>query len=273
MNRTTRKMPLLPVAVILLALALTAPSSWADEHDEVPFPVGRLFFQLNDTDGDLGLHLLVDGEPWKHLEIDDVKDRRIFFVRTEGRLRRQGLTEFKFESAEPDFDTFPADRFFRRFPEGEYDIEASRLDGEEYETTAVISHVLPAPPEMLSVDEMDIPEECETDDGPVTMSMTTAPVLSWAAVETSHPEIGETGPIDVVRYEVAVERDEDLEEGITSLNLEASIEVLPGEDVVQFQVPTGLLKPDDEIKFQILVEADNGNETSAESCFLVGGGA
>jgi len=273
MKMLLRKMPLLRVVMVLLAIVLTVSLSWADEHDEVPFPVGRLFFQLNDTDGDLGLHLLVDGEPWKKLEIDDPRDRRLFYVLTQGRLRRQGLTEFKFESAEPDFDTFPAERFFRRFPEGEYDIEAMRLDGAEYESTALITHVLPAPPGDLSVDAIPIPEECETEEGgPVTASLNDAPVLRWAAVTTSHPDIGDSGPIQIVRYEVAVERDEDLEEGITSLKLEANLEVLPGEAVVEFSVPPGLLDPGDEVKFQILVQAANGNETSAESCFVVGEG-
>jgi hypothetical protein len=263
------------VAIVLLALVLTVPLSWADEHDEEPFVVGRLFFQLNDTDGDLGIHLLIDGEPWKTLEIDDPRDRRILLTNLQGRLRRQGLTEFKFESAEPDFETVPADRFFRRFPEGEYDLEARRLDGGEYETTALISHVLPAPPMVLSVDGMEIDEECEE---VVTTSLSTAPELSWEAVTMSHPMLGTLPPTDIgiVRYEVAVERDEVVDEDTgmlisPPLKLEANLEVLPGEHVVTFQMPPDLLSPEDEIKFQILVQAENGNETSAESCFVVGG--
>lgn len=272
MKTMLRKTPLLPVSMVLLMIVLTVPLSWADEQDEVPFPVGRLFFQLNDTDGDLGIHLLVDGDPWKKLEIDDPRDRRLFYVLTQGRLRRQGLTEFKFESAEPTFDEFTAEQFFRRFPEGEYDIEAKRLNGEEYETTAVISHVMPAPPGGLSVDGDPIPEECETDDGAVIASDGDAPVLSWLAVTGSHPDLGDSGPVQIVRYEVAVERDEEPDEGITFLKLESNMEVLPGEAVVEFSVPSGLLDPGDEVKFQILVQAANGNETSAESCFVVGEG-
>jgi len=275
MKTMMHKVPLLSVAMVITVLVLTAPLSWADEHDEEPLPVGRLFFQLNDTDEDLGFHLLVDGEPWKTLEIDDPRDRRILLTNLQGRLRRQGLTEFKFESAEPNFEEFSAERFFRRFPEGEYDIEARRLDGGEYETTAVISHVLPAPPGGLSVDGTLIPEDCEAD--PVTVSANEAPLISWEAVTMSHPEIGTlpAAGIGIVRYEVSVERDEVVDE-VTEmvvkpfLTLEANLEVLT-EPVTQFQVPSGVLFPGDEVKFQILVQAVNGNETSSESCFVVGG--
>jgi hypothetical protein len=42
-------------------MVLTTAKSRADE--EVPFSVARLFFQLNDTDGDLGIHMVIDGDP------------------------------------------------------------------------------------------------------------------------------------------------------------------------------------------------------------------
>lgn len=36
---------------------------------EIPFSVADVYFELYDTDGDLGIHALIDGEPWKKLEI------------------------------------------------------------------------------------------------------------------------------------------------------------------------------------------------------------
>ena len=90
MKSMIRKVPLFFIGVAVFVFAMSTPLSWADENNEVEFDLARLFFQLNDTDEDLGIHLLVDGEPWKTLEIDDPRDRRIFYVRTQGRLRRQG---------------------------------------------------------------------------------------------------------------------------------------------------------------------------------------
>lgn len=256
-------------ALVVFVFAMSTALSWAAENDEVPFPVGRLFFQLNDTDEDLGIHLLVDGEPWKTLEIDDPQDRRIFYVRTEGRLRRQGLTEFKFESAEPNFEEFSAEQFFNRFPEGEYDIEARRLDGTEYESEVVITHLMPAPPEGLAVNGIPAPEDC--DEGPVP-EVSGPFVISWDPVTTSHPDIGTPGevPITVVRYEVAVERDEP-----TLFKMDATIDAPepPDAPATSYEVPASLFSPGDLVKFQVLVQGGvepfTENETSSESCFIV----
>lgn len=259
MQIKTRKISALAAGMAATALTLAAHGVLADEDDEVPFNVARLFFQLNDTDEDLGIHLLLDGEPWKTLEIDGPDDRRLFYVNTQSKLRRQGLTEFKFESAEPSFDEFPAAAFFRRFREGEYDIEGRGLDGIEYESTVVISHLLPAPIENLRVDGAATPDDCDEDPGP---NVSATPLLTWDPVTTSHPELGRPGDVEILRYEVAVERDE------PSLKLEANVHV-EDEPIVAFQVPAGLLDSGDEIKFQVLVQDVGGNETSSESCFVV----
>ncbi|PVV14374.1 MAG: hypothetical protein B6D82_06070, partial [gamma proteobacterium symbiont of Ctena orbiculata] len=92
-----------------------------------------MFFELNDTDGDLGIHGKVDGDEWKRLEIEDPYERRMMNIRAIGRLKRQGITELFFESAEPTFDELDPKKFFKRFPEGIYEIEGITLDGEERE--------------------------------------------------------------------------------------------------------------------------------------------
>ncbi len=269
MKRIKRRVRLFGVVSGVLVLAAGSSDSWAQDDDEVEFEVGRLFFQLNDTDDDLGIHLLVDGEPWKVLEIDDPRDRRIFYVRTQGRLRRQGLTEFKFESAEPNFEEFSAERFFRRFPEGEYDVEGKGLDGTEYESEIEITHLMPAPPGGLTVNGQDAPDDC--DEGPVPM--VSGPFLiEWDPVLTSHPEIGSPNGADitVVRYEVAVERDEPTE-FIMDTTIEAPEPPLMA--ATEFEVPASLFASGDEVKFQVLVqggdESGTENETSSESCFEV----
>jgi hypothetical protein len=53
-----------PVALLALILIFAGPASWADDDEgEIPFDVANIFFELNDTDGDLGIHALIDGEP------------------------------------------------------------------------------------------------------------------------------------------------------------------------------------------------------------------
>ena len=120
------------------ASLLVMPVFAGDHEDEVeiPFDVAEVFFELNKTDGDLGIHAMIDGEPWKRLQIEDTKERRILGVGVRGRLRRQGLTEIFFESAEPTFDELPPSVFFHRFPEGTYEVEGVSLEGDELENIA-----------------------------------------------------------------------------------------------------------------------------------------
>ena len=105
----------------LLALPLGASAGhhwWWDDDDEeeIPFDEAHVFFELNDTDGDLGIHAKIDGDEWKYLAIEDPRERRMLRIAVNGRLRRQGLTEIFFESAEPTFDELPPNVFFNRFP-------------------------------------------------------------------------------------------------------------------------------------------------------------
>ncbi|UCD82196.1 MAG: hypothetical protein JSW26_12455, partial [Desulfobacterales bacterium] len=72
-NPMTRNIGILFVfmfAVIAFVLVIAAPSALAhDRHhrhhkDEISFDEAKLFFELNNTDGDLGIHALIDGEAW-----------------------------------------------------------------------------------------------------------------------------------------------------------------------------------------------------------------
>ncbi len=237
------------------ALATAAPLSLADDHNEIPFDVANIFFELNDTDGDLGIHALIDGEPWKELEIEGPYERELLNIRVKSRLRRQGLTEIFFESAEPSFDELPHRRFFRRFPEGEYEIEGETLDGHELQSVAMVTHVMPAPPQ-VTVNLIPAAEDCDA-----VLPMVSEPVtIRWAPVTESHPEIGRTGePIEVVNYEVVVEIDETPYRSST---------ILP-PDATSFGVPSEILVLGDEVKFEVLVREASGNQTAVESCFVL----
>ena len=107
------------IPLFILAASFAGATTIATAEEEIPFDEGRLFFELNDTDGDLGIHGKIDGDEWKYLEIEDPHERMMLKVSARGRLRRQGLTELFFESAEPPFageDALDPADFFKRFP-------------------------------------------------------------------------------------------------------------------------------------------------------------
>ena len=150
MNRTYRTLSTMLGGLLTVALAIASPSAWADDDDdmEIEFDEHEIFFELNYTDEDLGIHALIDGEAWKRLIIKrDDNDRKLLDIRVRSKLRQQGLTELFFESAEPAFEELSPAEFFARFPEGEYDIEGRTLEGDELESETEITHLVPAPAE------------------------------------------------------------------------------------------------------------------------------
>jgi hypothetical protein len=242
-----------------LLLAGTSAQEARSQGGEIPFDVASLFFELNDTDGDLGIHALIDGEPWKLLEIENPNERVILFVRGTGRMAQQGLTELFFESAEPAFDELSPEEFFERFPEGQYEISGRTLEGDELESTAELTHVLPAPPEGITVNGKPVPEDCDEEDPPVVRGRV---VISFAEVTESHPEIGVNPPVrvEVDRYQVVVEREE-------PTVLVFNVDLPPSQ--TQVQVPPEFIALGTEFKLEVLVREAGGNQTAVESCFEV----
>lgn len=251
---TRRMSRLLILLAVTAALVVSAAALVPDARAQRPqrFFEAELFFELNDTDGDLGIHASIDGEPWTDLEIEAPGDRNLLNIFSRGQLRTQGLTQLFFESAEPSFDELnPAD-FFRRFPEGLYEIEGRAQGGGTIESTAVLSHVLAAPPENILVSGAPAAESCDA----APLPTVSAPVIiDWDPVTRSHPEIGKQGPIKVSRYQLFVEG-----EGV-NLGLD-----LP-PTVTEFEIPMGLTNLGKEFKFEIIVRTTTGNNTAVESCF------
>ncbi len=271
--------------ILIYALATFMATStlvFADDDDdddgEIPFAEAFLFFELNDTDGDLGIHGKIDGGPWKEMEIEDPKERTLLKVRAKGRLKRQGMTELFFESAEPTFDELSPAKFFKRFPEGEYEIEGESLEGGELENEVWLSHIMPAPPvvfldgdpsagiDICQCDEDELDENQECSDFWPTYA---APVtLKWDPVTMSHPELGTSGvdftaipPLVIIDdegeevehgairfYEIVVE------DGSEDTEFQSTAIVPP--TTVSWEVPEAFLDILEEIKYEILVRTN-----------------
>ncbi len=272
MTRSIRLLPVILVAVITLTLGICAPEIWAggkhdkNDDDEIPFAEAELFFELNNTDGDLGIHALIDGDAWKKLVIKDPRERKILDVKVKGRLKKQGLTEIFFESAEPTFDELAPEEFFDRFPKGIYEIEGKTLEGEELESEVLLTHVMPAPPAIVTINGENAllaeEEECDEDDLPTVSGDVT---VAWNPVTTSHPTIGEgDASIEIIRYQVVAEwEDDDENVFVSSFDLPAPDDV-PERMSVTF--PANFFRPDTEVKFEVLVREASYNQTAVESC-------
>jgi hypothetical protein len=252
---TTRIRPRPALLLALTVLTLTdLGAATPDGARTEPFPVAQLFFELNHSDGDLGIHAEIDGGAWTSLEIEGPGDRALLSLVGKGRLRQQGLTQLAFESAEPSFDELDPADFFARFPEGIYDIEARRQGGGTFESEVRLSHVLAAPPGHITLNGVPAAENCDATPLPEVV----APVqVRWDPVTTSHPEIGKSGPVQISRYQFFVEY-------VTG---KLSIDLAPTQ--------TGYLVPFTDadrgrvFKFEIIARTATGNNTAVESCFTL----
>lgn len=248
-RKGTRLLRFFCTAMTGLTLSAVPSAVWAAN-----FSQAELFFELNNTDEDLGIHAAVDGGAYSKLVIKDARERVILRIAAHGRLVKQGLTQLFFESAEPSFDELDPAEFFLRFPEGEYEIEAKSLAGETLEGEVILSHVLAAPAGNITVNGMAAAANCDADPLP---SASEPVLIDWDPVITSHPTVGKTGPVEIVRYQFFVEQ------GSHKL----AIDLPP--TVTQFQVPASITALGGQFKFEIIARTASGNNTAIESCYTV----
>lgn len=253
---------LLTLALLALGMMLFASGAQAvqdnDHEDEFPFAEAEIYLELNNTDGDLGIHSLIDGDPWKRLTIEGPREREILNIFVQNRLRWQGLTEIFFESAEPTFDELSPEKFFKRFPQGEYEIEGATLKNKEINSIAELTHLLPAPPQNIMVNGTKLDEGCDDEEPTEVEASEAGLVITWDPVMKSHPELGITGKdILVEHYEVVLEQED--------LGLVFTVELPP--DVTSVQIPKAFTDLGEEFKLEILVREESHNQTAVETCF------
>lgn len=153
MRRTIPLLPILFSAAFAMSLLVTPTLSWAQE-EEPEFSELRALIEINTTDGDAGLQILIDGDGWRKVRVDDPNGQKIFEVKGSKSVKEQGLTENFFESAEPSCDEegFSLTDTLDRFPAGEYRVSGKSIDNEQMEGEAILTHALPGAPENLLPD-------------------------------------------------------------------------------------------------------------------------
>ena len=241
-------------SVLLMALFLSAVLVFAISSGAEAFEDAEVRIETNATDGDTGLQLFFDGEPWKRTIVKGPDGRIVFWVTNLGKLRRFGTTENFMESNEPNYEDMSLPEILEFLPAGEYKFFGRTVDNKRLFATSTLTHDLPCGPAGLSPEE----EEVLNPDDPV--------VISWDAVvnkiDTSS-DFGECDDADsditIIGYEIVVENES------TDPTEEFTIK-LPA-DVLQVTLPQEFIIPDSEYKFEILAIEESGNQTITESSF------
>ena len=231
---------ILEPSTILALLALGALA--AGPAAAVELADAEIYIEINDTDGDAGIHLFLDGEGWRRMKLFNPDGQMVGLIKGKGGIGQQGLTELFFESAEPSFDVQPLDEFLALHPEGTYTFTGLTTDGEEIEGEAELTHVLPGAPVLVfPVEEGVDPEDAE---------------FVWQAV-------ADPAGSEIVRYIVIVvcETEDD----------EFEIEMEVNADTTSVTVAPEFLEQEDweECKWEVLAREASGNQTISEAEFEV----
>jgi hypothetical protein len=225
----------------VLSTLIVGGSALAGSSREAAKPMrledSTLIVEVNATDGDAGLQVFLDGEPWKSMRIVDPQGRPILDVTGRARLEGYGLTELFSESSEPSFDVFPLEKFKTLFPEGRYTFTGTTIEGRRLVGSASVSHDFPAGPKIVAPAEGSLVGRSGL-------------VARWRAV-------AEAPGVDIVGYRAIVEREKPLR--VYSVDLPATARSV--------SIPREYLQARTEYKLEVQSIEKSGNQTLTEVAF------
>jgi hypothetical protein len=112
--------------------------------------IGKLLIEHNETDEDTGFQGFADGESWNELIIAGPAGDRILTASTAGSLFDFGLTEFFFETSEPENTEVPIENVLARLEAGKYTFFGDMVDAGPSFTMTSFSHSIPQGPVFYS---------------------------------------------------------------------------------------------------------------------------
>ena len=225
-------------AAALTLLVAAAPGS-AQPPEVVELEDAVIRIEVNDTDGDAGIQLFLDGDGWRKMRVLAPDNRKIFEVKALSSGAELGFTELFTESEEPAFDEgFSFEELFELFPEGEYAFLGMSVDNERLAGLATLTHDVPGGPVLMgpSGDMVD----------------PSATVVSW-----DPPPAPLAGAPVIVAYQVIVEREDP--DRVFSVDLPASASSVT--------VSPEFMEPGTEYEFEVLAIETSGNQTISEGEF------
>jgi hypothetical protein len=251
-----RSSRLAAVAALMLVGAVVAPTAALADRETpghrhpgdrpvVPIKDARMKFEINSTDGDGGIQVFLDADPWKSMSIFDPDGDRVYTTSTSGSVGELGGTELFLESGEPPFDELPLGELLELLPEGDYTFRGRGIEGERFVGSAQLTHNLPAGPKLVSPLEGGPPQDPNNT------------TVTW---ETVGPANGSP----IIGYQVLVVQPDT---GLTALP-KVTLDVMMPPTATSLAVPPGFLQPDTEYEWEVLAIEEGGNQTLSSSFFM-----
>ncbi len=242
------------LALGLLVALLGSACNSGTATEEVALTDFKLLIEHNSTDEDTGFQGFGDGEPWNELRFLDPAGMEIVHARALGGLLDFGLTEFFFETSEPENALVPIPDVLARLAVGDYSLTGEMVEGGTSSFTTPFTHVIPEGPVLTN------PPDGATGLDP------DAVVLEWEPVT----ENIDGGAVNIVGYQVILEKDvpQAFPQGFASTVL--SVYLPPG--ATQVTVPQGFLEDDACYEWEVLAIEVSGNQTLSSAAFETGDG-
>lgn len=108
--------------------------------DREPFDEAEVFLEFNATANDMGFQLFLDADGWQALEVIG-PDGDVLNIHARGPLAELGITELRFESAEPS-----PQEVLGLFKAGSYRFRGRTVEGDILGSETELSHALLPPP-------------------------------------------------------------------------------------------------------------------------------
>ncbi len=220
----------LVIAAAIALISVAAAPALAIRLDET-----AIYIEINDTDGDAGIQIFLDGEGWDTMQVFDPEGRMVLGIAAAGNVGIQGVTELFLESAEPSFDEQSLEEFLDLFPPGRYLFRGATTEGVRLVGNAKLTHAIPDAPEITSPEEEG---EVDPDDT----------VIEWESVPNPPGS-------RILGYEVVVERDEGRLRVFKA-------DMGPGRSSVT--VPSEFLQSGRAYKVEVIAIERSGNRTISE---------
>ncbi len=220
----------------------------------VPFSKSDIYFELNATDGDIGLHGILDGDSWKVATIKGPGGAFNVLRAVPNQASPEfGMTELFFESNEPPLEERSFAELIALFPPGAYKFVGTRAEDNARMTGGdVLSTAMPCPPIMQTPRLVD---------GDL--------MIRWRPRAGSYnPDTGvcsSANPVAVAAYQVVVE----LADTRTGFTRKVTVDLPPGARKVEApdELLIGVIPANTEAKAEVLVIAPDGNRTAIEIDF------
>ncbi len=227
-------------------------SAWLKANKEVvELGAASIIIETNDTAGDTGFQIFLDGVGWRNVRVYDSNGSKILHAHAAGGVRNiGGGTELFMESNEPPYEDLDGMQALIDFlPEGEYFFLARYTDNTWATGTAEFTHTVPDGPEIVHPEPTGNEDECSTG------VFVDSAYIEWDPVEM---DIWGSDDLEIVAYQVIVESDE-AEFNYFTVTVPADVNLVA--------VPEEVLVEGTEFIFEVLAIEESGNQTITEGCF------